>query len=63
MASRARVLAVINHRQPGRVPLDLGGTGATSIHVGAYTRLRQALGITGDPAQVPDVWQMLAWVE
>ncbi len=63
MTSRERVLAAINHQEPDRVPLDLGSTGATSIYVGAYTRLRQALGIAHDPARVADVWQMLAWVE
>ena len=53
MTSRERVLAAINHQEPDRVPLDLGSTGATSIYVGAYTRLRQALGIAHDPAQMP----------
>ena len=26
MTSRERVLATVNHREPDRVPLDLGGT-------------------------------------
>lgn len=63
MTSRERVLAAINHREPDRVPLDLGGTGATGIHVDPYARLRQALKLAGGPPKVGDVWQMLAWVE
>ncbi|MCX6030512.1 MAG: methyltransferase [Chloroflexi bacterium] len=63
MTSRERVLAAINHREPDRVPLDLGGTGATGIHVSAYVRLRQALGLGDEDPKVGDVWQMLAWVE
>ena len=63
MSSRERVLAAINHREPDRVPVDLGGTRVTGIEPSLYTRLRDRLGITGDPAKVMDVWQMLAWVE
>jgi uroporphyrinogen decarboxylase len=57
------VLATINHQEPDRVPLDLGGTRVSSIAVGAYDRLLRHLGLDGAPARVMDVWQMLAWVE
>jgi len=63
MSSRERVLAAIDHREPDRVPIDLGGTRVTSIEPGLYTRLREQLGVRGDPVKVLDVWQMLAWVE
>jgi len=63
MPSRERVLAAINHQEPDRVPIDLGGTRVTGIDVKAYARLRTALGIKGEPPKVMDVWQMLAWVE
>jgi uroporphyrinogen decarboxylase len=63
MSSRERVLAVINHREPDRVPIDLGGTRNSSIEVGLYTRLRDHLGIEGDPAKVLDVHYMTAWLE
>lgn len=62
-SSRERVLAAINHQEPDRVPLDLGGTRVTSIAVGAYARLLRHLGLDGTPPKVMDVWQMLAWVE
>lgn len=63
LTSRERVMRSISHQQPDRVPLDLGGTRVTGIEPGAYSRLRRALGLNGDPPQVVDVWQMLAWVE
>ncbi|MCJ7738385.1 MAG: hypothetical protein MUQ10_13915, partial [Anaerolineae bacterium] len=62
-SSRDRVLAAINHREPDRVPVDLGGTRVTSINVSAYARLRHEFGLDEEPPKVMDVWQMLAWVE
>jgi uroporphyrinogen decarboxylase len=62
-SSRERVLATLNHQEPDRVPLDLGGTRVTSIAVGAYDRLLKHFGLDGTPPRVMDVWQMLAWVE
>jgi uroporphyrinogen decarboxylase len=42
---RARVLAALDHRQPDRVPIDLGSCGPTGIHIQAYQRLLKVLGI------------------
>lgn len=39
MDSRARLAAALNHKEPDRVPLDLGGTVDTGIHVEAYRKL------------------------
>jgi uroporphyrinogen decarboxylase len=41
MSSRQRVLAAINHQEPDRVPLDLGGTRDSSIVVEGYERLKE----------------------
>ncbi len=46
MNSRERLLAALNHREPDRVPLDLGSTPATGIHVVAWRNLRACLGLT-----------------
>jgi uroporphyrinogen decarboxylase len=48
MTSRERVIAAVNHRQPDRVPLDIGGGGSTSIVVEGYERLKKHLGIGGE---------------
>ncbi len=48
MNSRQRVLSAIYHRQPDRVPIDVGGTMATGINVLAYQELLDHLGIQED---------------
>lgn len=63
MNSRERVQAAINHRQPDRVPLDLGSTAITGISAGAYVQLRQALGMPPRPVKVSEPYQILAEVE
>ncbi len=47
---RERVLAAINHEQPDRVPIDLASTGASSIVIHAYDRLKQHLGLAHETA-------------
>jgi uroporphyrinogen decarboxylase len=42
---RERVLASINHREPEKLPVDLGGTGGTTLTAGAYVKLRNALSL------------------
>ncbi|MDW7712120.1 MAG: uroporphyrinogen decarboxylase family protein [Deferrisomatales bacterium] len=44
MTSKERVLAALNHQEPDRVPLDLGGW-VTTISVVTYNRLLTLLGI------------------
>ncbi|MGA2496535.1 MAG: uroporphyrinogen decarboxylase family protein [Tepidisphaeraceae bacterium] len=44
MTSRQRVLAALNHREPDRVPIDLGGN-QTGIHKVAYQSLLKHLGV------------------
>ncbi len=63
MSSRERVLAAVNHQEPDRVPIDLGGSPATGIESGLYARLADRLGVADGPPQVYDVWQGLAWVK
>jgi uroporphyrinogen decarboxylase len=45
MTSRERVIEAINHREPDRVPLDIGGGGSTSIVVEGSERLKKHLGM------------------
>ncbi|MBI5581334.1 MAG: hypothetical protein HY895_19455 [Deltaproteobacteria bacterium] len=39
LTCRERILKVLNHEEPGRVPMDLGGTHDSSIVVEGYERL------------------------
>ena len=48
MTSRERVVAALNHQEPDRVPLDIGGGGSTSILVEGYERLKAYLGIEAE---------------
>ncbi|MBI3947242.1 MAG: hypothetical protein HY321_15055 [Armatimonadetes bacterium] len=45
---RERVRAALRHTEPDRVPVDLGGTYASGIILGAYERLCRHLGIAGE---------------
>lgn len=60
-SSRERVEAVLRGRIPDRVPLDLGGSGVTGMHVSSVYALRQALGLDspGTPVKVIEPYQML----
>jgi hypothetical protein len=61
MNSRQRVEAALNHRQPDRVPIDLGGGPVTGMHVTSVYKLRQALKLDppGTPVKVVEPYQML----
>ncbi len=64
MTSRQRLLAAINHQEPDCVPIDLGATSVTGIHVCALDRLRrEALGGEGQRVRVRDPYQMLGEVD
>lgn len=63
MTGRERILIALQHREPDRIPFDLGSTPVTGIHHIAYRRLRKALGL---PEREPTIWHMmqqLAWVD
>lgn len=45
LTHRERVLMALNHQEPDRVPVDLGGTTATSIFADAYAALKAHLGL------------------
>jgi uroporphyrinogen decarboxylase len=58
MTSRERLLTALDHRQPDRVPIDLGGN-QTGIHKFAYEALLKHLGLVGD-IEIMDAVQQLA---
>jgi uroporphyrinogen decarboxylase len=45
MTPRQRVLTAVSLKEPDRVPIDFGGTGATSIDLGAYNALKTHLDV------------------
>jgi uroporphyrinogen decarboxylase len=62
MTPRERILAALGHREPDRVPVDLGSTESSSIMAMAYNRLKQRLGL-GGRTQIFDIGQMIVKVE
>ncbi|MHB9024115.1 MAG: uroporphyrinogen decarboxylase family protein [Armatimonadota bacterium] len=63
MTSRERVRAALNFQEPDQVPVDCSGMRSTGIAAVAYGKLKQALGLDGEPPHVYDVTQMLAEIE
>lgn len=63
MTSRERVLAALNHQEPDRIPIDLGSTQVTGIHVIAARGLRAALDLPPIEPVLCDVIQQLALPE
>lgn len=63
MTSRERVLAAVNHTAHDRIPVDFGGTFATSFTAPAYERLRAELGIGGAPGRIVNHEMMLVEME
>ncbi len=45
MNSRQRVVTALNHKEPDRIPIDIGGTGATTLLIPTYEALSKFLGI------------------
>lgn len=62
MNSRQRVLTALDHREPDRVPIDLGGTRQSGMAASTYHRLKELLGLK-TPTRVFDLYQMLAEIE
>jgi len=63
MNSRERVLTALNHQQPDRPPVDLGGHRSSTIMAIAYRKLKEALGITSGSIYVYDMVMQLAIIE
>lgn len=65
LTSRERVQLALNHQEPDRVPLDLGGSAVTGMQVNSVYQLRQALKLDppGTPVKVIEPYQMLGEIK
>lgn len=63
MTSRERVLTTLEHKEPDRVPVDLGAWPETGIMAVAYKNFKELLGIKGGKIRVYDLFQQLAQPE
>jgi hypothetical protein len=64
MNSRQRVQTALSHQSPDYVPLDLGASPVTGMHVSSVYQLRQALKLDepGTPVKVVEPYQMLGHI-
>jgi len=63
MTPRERVMQTLNHKEPDRVPIDLGATIVSSIVKNAYIELKQYLGLPIGPIKMLDYVQQLPYVD
>jgi uroporphyrinogen decarboxylase len=52
MTSRERVALALDHKEPDRIPLDIGGGNSTTLHVEAYENLVNHIGAEQHTVQV-----------
>ena len=60
---RKRLDSTINHREPGKVVVDMGSTSITGINANALTALRDALGLEKRPIKVHEPFQLLGMID
>ncbi len=63
LTSRQRVIRTLRREPVDRMPIDLGGHYSTGISAFAYWHLREYLGLDTKNIWVPDMVQMLAYVD
>jgi len=52
LTSRERVITTVDHKEPDKIPLDLGSTLNTGIHIASLYKLTLALGLAKPSARV-----------
>jgi hypothetical protein len=62
-ACARRLAATLGHERPDRIPIDLGGTAVTGIHVSCVAQLRDYFGLAQRPVKVHEPYQMLGWMD
>lgn len=62
LTSLERLRAALEHREPDRVPFDLGSSLVTGMHRTAYANLRRYLGLPERPPELIDAKQQLALI-
>jgi uroporphyrinogen decarboxylase len=63
MNSRERVLTALDHQEPDRVPIDLGGSAVTSIAIPTYAALRDHLALPKKSIETLETVQQIAVVD
>ena len=61
--SRERLIATLDHQQPDRIPIDIGGTAVAGIHTSCVAALRDQYGLEKRPVRVHEPFQMLGMLD
>jgi hypothetical protein len=62
-ASARRLAATLRHESPDRIPIDLGSTAVTGVHVSCVAQLRDYFGLAKRPVKVHEPYQMLGFLD
>jgi len=62
MTGREKLIAALNHRE-GPIPVDVGATGQTGVHISCVEALRRHFGLTSQPVKMFEPYQMLGAIE
>jgi len=62
MKPRERLLRTLEHKEPDRIPIDIGSP-VTSIHIEAYIKLKKHLGINRTKPGILDMMQQVVVVD
>lgn len=58
-----RLATTLRHETPDRIPIDLGSTAVTGVHVSCVAALRDYFGLARTPVKVHEPYQMLGWID
>ncbi|KPJ86406.1 MAG: hypothetical protein AMS17_12575 [Spirochaetes bacterium DG_61] len=58
MTSRERVNAAISHKEPDRVPLDIGGGASSSIVIEGYEKLKEQMGVNSETKVMSKIFRI-----
>lgn len=63
MTSKERVKNAFAHKQPDKIPLDIGGMSCSQMHVTNVAKLREYYGLKKEPVKTWDVFSMVGLIE
>ena len=62
LSHRERVIRTLSHEEPDRVPIDLGGTLSSGMHIAAYQKLKNYFGLEAEDI-ILQKWLQVAAVD
>lgn len=63
MKKHGRIINALNYTPPETIPIDIGGTNTSGMHVSCVDALRRHYGIHTSPVKVYEPSQMLGWID